>query len=182
MKYEALEIQDVILMTPNHFGDDRGAFMETFRQNEFMKHCGSFSFVQDNVSISNANVLRGLHTQKCYLQGKLVQVLQGRIFDVVVDLRKDSKTFGKWLSVEMSSEDNKLLWIPPGLGHGFYSYDDNTIVTYKCTDYYRPQYEQVLMWNDPSLAIEWPEMDLGKLKVSDKDKQGESFSRIINKI
>lgn len=182
MKYEALDIKGVMLMSPHHYRDERGVFWEAFRQNEFVEHCGEYSFVQENLSISDANVIRGLHIQRVNSQGKLIQVLNGKIFDVIVDLREHSHTFGKWLSVELSSENNQLLWVPPGLAHGFYSYTKNTILAYKCTEYYAPEHEVVLMWNDANLSINWPEADESRLKISEKDKCGQSFSKIIESI
>ncbi|MAD52449.1 dTDP-4-dehydrorhamnose 3,5-epimerase [Idiomarina sp. UBA3162] len=170
MKYQPLAIADVILMTPKVFGDERGFFMETFRQNEFERHCGKYSFVQDNHSKSRRGILRGLHYQLKQPQGKLVRVTQGRVFDVAVDLRQDSPTFGDWVSVELSDENRQMLWVPPGFAHGFYVLSETAEFSYKCTDYYAPDDEYSLRFDDPSLAINWPLN--GEPQLSEKDRQG----------
>ena len=170
MKYQPLAIADVILMTPKVFGDERGFFMETFRQNEFEKHCGKYSFVQDNHSKSRRGILRGLHYQLKQPQGKLVRVTQGRVFDVAVDLRQDSPTFGDWVGVELSDENRQMLWVPPGFAHGFYVLSETAEFSYKCTDYYAPDDEYSLRFDDPTLAINWPLN--GEPQLSDKDRQG----------
>lgn len=170
MKYQPLAIADVILMTPKVFGDERGFFMETFRQNEFERHCGKYSFVQDNHSKSRRGILRGLHYQLKQPQGKLVRVTQGRVFDVAVDLRQDSPTFGDWVGVELSDENRQMLWVPPGFAHGFYVLSETAEFSYKCTDYYAPDDEYSLRFDDPSLAINWPLN--GEPQLSEKDRQG----------
>ena len=170
MKYQPLAIADVILMTPKVFGDERGFFMETFRQNEFERHCGKYSFVQDNHSKSRRGILRGLHYRLKQPQGKLVRVTQGRVFDVAVDLRQDSPTFGDWVSVELSDENRQMLWVPPGFAHGFYVLSETAEFSYKCTDYYAPDDEYSLRFDDPSLAINWPLN--GEPQLSEKDRQG----------
>lgn len=170
MKYQPLAIADVVLMTPQVFGDERGFFMETFRQNEFEKHCGNYQFVQDNHSKSRHGILRGLHYQLKQPQGKLVRVTQGRVFDVAVDLREDSETFGDWVGVELNDENRQMLWVPPGFAHGFYVLSETAEFSYKCTDYYAPDDEFSLRFDDPALAIDWP-LD-GEPQLSDKDRQG----------
>jgi dTDP-4-dehydrorhamnose 3,5-epimerase len=170
MKYQPLAIADVILMTPKVFGDERGFFMETFRQNEFERHCGKYSFVQDNHSKSRRGILRGLHYQLKQPQGKLVRVTQGRVFDVAVDLRQDSPTFGDWVGVELSDENRQMLWVPPGFAHGFYVLSETAEFSYKCTDYYAPDDEYSLRFDDPALAINWPLN--GEPQLSDKDRDG----------
>lgn len=170
MKYQPLAIADVVLMTPQVLGDERGFFMETFRQNEFERHCGNYSFVQDNHSKSLRGILRGLHYQLKQPQGKLVRVTQGRVFDVAVDLRQDSPTFGDWVGVELSDENRQMLWVPPGFAHGFYVLSETAEFSYKCTDYYAPDDEYSLRFDDPTLAINWPLN--GEPQLSDKDRQG----------
>jgi len=176
MKYKSLDIPDVVLMTPESFYDKRGVFMETFLQAEFEERCGYYSFVQENIATSKANTLRGIHVQSPKPQGKIVTVLKGRIFDVIVDLRSESPTFGKWISIDLSACQHELLWIPPGLGHGYYTYDDNTTVLYKCTDYYDRSCEHVINWYDSMLNIKWPIANSNDLLVSNKDSNGQSFS------
>ena len=156
MNYKPLEIPDVVLITPQVFGDERGFFLETFRQSEFVEHCGNYTFVQDNHSKSTKGILRGLHYQLNQPQGKLVRVTRGEVFDVAVDLRKSSPTFGQWVGVLLSEENKQLLWVPPGFAHAFYVTSDEAEFQYKCTDYYSPADEHSIHWNDPTLAIEWP--------------------------
>ena len=170
MKYQPLAIADVVLMTPQVLGDERGFFMETFRQNEFEAHCGKYSFVQDNHSKSRRGILRGLHYQLKQPQGKLVRVTQGRVFDVAVDLRRGSPTFGDWVGVELNDENRQMLWVPPGFAHGFYVLSETAEFSYKCTDYYAPDDEYSLRFDDPTLTIKWP-FD-GEPQLSDKDRRG----------
>jgi dTDP-4-dehydrorhamnose 3,5-epimerase len=171
MKFENLSIPDVVLITPEVFGDDRGFFMETFRQSAFVEHCGDYLFVQDNHSRSGKGVLRGLHYQLHYPQGKLVRVTRGEVFDVAVDMRKSSPTFGCWVAAFLSDENKKMLWVPPGFAHGFYVTGDEAEFQYKCTDYYVPEDEVTVLWNDPALAIAWPAATSAPV-VSDKDRAG----------
>jgi len=171
MEYQSLAIPDVVLMTPRVFGDERGFFLETFRQSEFERRCGNFQFVQDNHSKSGKGILRGLHYQLKQPQGKLVRVTRGEVFDVAVDLRKSSPTFGQWVGVLLSEENKQLLWVPPGFAHGFYVTSDEAEFQYKCTDYYAPGDEYSIRWDDPDLAIAWP-LDGGEPKTSEKDQQG----------
>ena len=149
-------IPDVLILQPQVHGDDRGYFMETFRQS-WLKDLGlNLDFVQDNQSKSVQGTLRGLHYQLQYPQGKLVRVVSGEIFDVAVDLRQGSPSFGKWAGDMLSAENRKQLWIPPGFAHGFYVTSDSAEIVYKCTDYYHPEDDHSLLWNDPQLAIDWP--------------------------
>ena len=173
MDYKQLAIPDVILMTPEVFGDERGFFMETFRQSEFNEHCGEHHFVQDNHSSSTKGILRGLHYQHQKPQGKLVRVIRGEVFDVAVDMRQSSPTFGQWVGEYLSEENKKMLWVPPGFAHGFLVTSDSAEFTYKCTDYYNPGDEYSLLWNDETLNIDWPEHINPQL--SKKDAEGCSF-------
>lgn len=177
MLYEKLAIPDLVLLTPKVFGDERGFFMETFRQSEFEQHCGNHSFVQDNHSKSAQGILRGLHYQYKQPQGKLVRVTQGEVFDVAVDMRKSSPTFGQWVSVHLSAENHQMLWIPPGFAHGFYVMSKEAEFQYKCTDYYAPGDEVTVCWDDPSLAIPWPLVNQQPPTLSGKDLHGLSVSR-----
>lgn len=176
MHYTPLAIPAVVLITPQLFGDDRGFFLETFRQSEFEAHCGQHRFVQDNHSKSKGGILRGLHYQLNQPQGKLVRVTQGEVFDVVVDLRANSPTLGQWVGRLLSDENKQMLWVPPGFAHGFYVTSDTAEFQYKCTDYYAPGDEHSLAWNDPELAIEWPTQGQTP-KLSDKDANALSFSQ-----
>lgn len=174
MHYQSLNIPDVVLMTPRVFGDERGFFLETFRQSGFEQHCGEYTFVQDNHSKSGRGVLRGLHYQLQRPQGKLMRVTRGEVFDVAVDLRKSSPTFGQWVGVTLSEENKQLLWIPPGFAHAFYVTSDEAEVQYKCTEYYAPGDEYAIRWNDPTLAINWPLNGI-QPRVSEKDALGLLF-------
>lgn len=172
MQFERLEIPDVVLMTPKVFGDERGFFMETFRQSEFEEHCGAYTFVQDNHSKSKQGILRGLHYQLKQPQGKLVRVTKGEVYDVAVDMRQSSPTFGKWVGVFLSEENKQMLWVPPGFAHGFYVTSDEADFQYKCTDYYAPQDEVSLVWNDEELNILWPLLKGEEPNLSEKDQRG----------
>ena len=150
-------IPDVLIIEPTVFEDERGFFFESFNDNKFRSVVGvDYQFVQDNHSRSRKNVLRGLHYQISQAQGKLVRVVQGEVFDVVVDLRKSSSHFGKWVGVNLSAQNRKQLWIPPGFAHGFLTLSDQAEFLYKTTDYWAPQYERTIRWNDPEIGIEWP--------------------------
>jgi len=170
MKYSPLCIPDMVLMTPEIHSDERGFFLETFRDCVFREKVADISFVQENHSGSIKGTLRGLHYQVCQSQGKLVQVTQGRVFDVGVDLRQESPYFGKWAGVILSSENKEMLWIPPGFAHGFYVLSEQARFSYKCTDYYAPEHERSLMWNDPEIDIEWPLISGCDILLSEKDK------------
>lgn len=172
MKYEPRVIADVVLMTPDVFGDERGFFMETFRQSEFEQHCSPLGFVQDNHSLSRQGILRGLHYQLEKPQGKLVRVVSGEVFDVAVDLRRSSTTYGQWVGTVLSADNKQLLWVPPGFAHGFYVTSESAEFVYKCTDYYNPGDEYTLQWNDPQLAIDWPLVQEHTPDLSAKDQQG----------
>lgn len=170
------EIPGVIVIEPTVFGDSRGYFMETYQKEEFAAAGIVGPFVQDNQSKSTKGVLRGLHFQKEHTQGKLVHVISGEVFDVAVDCRPRSATFGKWVGVTLSAENKKQLYIPEGFAHGFLVLSDEAEFTYKCTDYYTPSAEGGVQWNDPDIAIEWPALDC-ELKLSDKDKAHKSFAQ-----
>ena len=157
MKATPLALPDVILFEPKVFGDDRGFFFESFNQAQFVEAIGkSVNFVQDNHSRSSRNVLRGLHYQIQQAQGKLVRVVAGEVFDVAVDIRKSSPTFGQWVGEILSAENKKQLWVPEGYAHGFVTLSDTAEFLYKTTDYYAPQFERAILWNDPAIGIEWP--------------------------
>lgn len=166
-------IPDVKLLEPKVFGDERGFFMETFRDNWFREHVADRVFVQENHSKSSKNVLRGLHYQMEHTQGKLVRVVSGSVFDVAVDLRRSSPTFGKWFGAILSAENKRQLWVPEGFAHGFYTLEDNTEFVYKCTDYYHPQSEHSLLWNDPTVGIDWGL--IGEPSLSAKDVAGNAL-------
>ena len=174
MKATPLAIPDVILIEPKVFGDERGFFFESFNQAQFEQAIGkSVQFVQDNHSRSAKHVLRGLHYQIQQPQGKLVRVVQGEVFDVAVDLRKRSKTFGQWVGEILSAENKRQLWIPEGFAHGFVVLSDTAEFLYKTTDYYAPAHERCILWNDETLAIHWP---AGIQPIlSAKDAQGKAF-------
>lgn len=174
MKVSRLSIPDVLLLEPKIFEDDRGFFFESFNLERFQKVVGrSVTFLQDNHSCSCKNVLRGLHYQIQDPQGKLVRVLHGEIFDVAVDLRKNSATFGKWAGAILSAQNKRQLWVPEGFAHGFVALTDNTELLYKTTNYYAPIYERCIAWNDPTIAIKWP-IDAAPI-LSDKDQKGHTF-------
>ena len=169
-------IKDVLIFEPKVFGDHRGYFMETWRKSE-MEQCGVVDeFVQDNQSRSQQNTLRGLHYQLKYPQGKLVRGLWGKIFDVAVDLRKNSDTFGQWVGVILSDENRKQLWVPGGFAHGFYVLSESAEIAYKCTEYYHPEEDRSLLWSDPDLAIDWPLLDDQPL-LSEKDRTASPLSK-----
>ena len=165
-------IPDVLIIEPKVFGDDRGFFFESFNQQEFNHALGQdIFFVQDNHSKSKKGVLRGLHYQLEHTQGKLVRVTQGAVFDVAVDLRRSSSTFGQSVGIELSADNKKQLWVPAGFAHGFLVISDEAEFLYKTTDYYHPASEQSLLWSDPSLAIAWPQLEVD-LSLALKDRQG----------
>lgn len=165
-------IPDVKIIEPEYFGDARGFFFESFNARRYAEQAGIHaSFVQDNHSRSQAGILRGLHYQLKRPQGKLVRVVAGSVFDVAVDLRRQSPTFGRWVGVELSAENRRQLWVPPGFAHGFFVLSDSADFLYKTTDYYAPEDEYCLAWNDPELAIAWPLGDV-KPTVSARDECG----------
>lgn len=164
-------IPDVIVIEPKVFADERGFFFESYQRQLFAEAGIAFDFVQDNHSKSQQGVLRGLHYQIRQAQGKLMRVVAGEIFDVAVDIRRNSPTFGKWVGDYLSSENKKMLWIPPGFAHGFYVTSPEAEVIYKATDYYAPQWERTVIWNDPSIAINWP-LKGDEPILSSKDRAG----------
>ncbi|MBT3505315.1 MAG: dTDP-4-dehydrorhamnose 3,5-epimerase [Piscirickettsiaceae bacterium] len=171
-------IPDVKLLKPKLFGDERGFFMESYNQKTLQDLCGlDVDFVQDNHSRSTKNVLRGLHYQMEQAQGKLVRVVSGEVFDVAVDLRQSSATFGQWAGTVLSGQNHHQFYVPPGFAHGFVVLSDTADFLYKTTDYYAPQYEKCIRWDDPDIGIEWP-MD-AEPSLSEKDKAGVSFQQAV---
>jgi dTDP-4-dehydrorhamnose 3,5-epimerase len=164
-------IPEVLLLEPTVFSDPRGFFFESYNQRTFREATGlDVDFVQDNKSFSVRNVLRGLHYQVRQAQGKLISVAAGDIFDVAVDLRRGSPTFGKWVSADLSGANHRMIWIPPGFAHGYLVTSEHALIHYKVTDYYAPEHERTLLWNDPELAIAWP-LEAEPI-LSDKDRRG----------
>lgn len=170
------EIEGLCVIEPTVFKDERGFFMETYNQNDFKEAGLDMVFVQDNQSMSTKGVLRGLHFQKEFPQGKLVRVVRGAVFDVAVDLRASSKTFGKWFGVELSAENKKQFYIPEGFAHGFLVLSDEAEFVYKCTDFYHPNDEGGLAWNDEEIGVEWPITNDMNLIISDKDQKWKGLS------
>lgn len=177
MNFISTVIPEVIVIEPQVFGDSRGFFMETFQQLKFTQAGIDYDFVQDNHSRSVQGTLRGLHYQVRHTQGKVVRVVLGEVFDVAVDLRRSSPTFGKWVGYNLSAENKRQLWIPPGFGHGFYTLSDWAEVVYKATDYYSPADECSIVWNDVDINIEWPAQASEKLIISPKDAQGSTLQQ-----
>lgn len=169
MEYIRTAIPEVVLMKPKVFGDHRGFFLETFRQSEFDAACGHQDFVQDNHSGSRQGILRGLHYQLHQTQGKLVRAAVGEVFDVAVDLRHGSPTFGKWVGAVLTAENRHQLWVPPGFAHGYYVMSEWAEFLYKATDYYAPEWERSVLWNDPEIGIDWPLVDGVLPTLSNKD-------------
>ena len=168
-----------MIIEPQVFGDERGFFLETFQATRYQQLVGiDMPFLQDNHSRSSQGVLRGLHFQKNKPQGKLIRVVRGEVFDVSVDLRKNSPTFGQWFGVVLSEQNHRQLWLPPGLAHGFLVLSDSADFEYKCTDYYDPQDEGVLRYDDATVGIQWPTM--ANYQLSAKDQAGKSFKEIID--
>ncbi|MDE1326596.1 dTDP-4-dehydrorhamnose 3,5-epimerase [Vibrio aestuarianus] len=180
MKVINTRISDVKIIEPTVFGDDRGFFMETWRQNEFEEKVtkGPCCFLQDNHSKSKKGILRGLHYQSKNSQGKLVRVILGEVFDVAVDIRKTSPTYGEWVGEVLSAENKKQLWVPEGFAHGFYVMSDEAEFVYKCTDYYTPEFEHIIQWNDKTLDITWPILEGDVPSLSEKDMLGKSFKSL----
>ena len=168
-------IEGLCVIEPKVFGDNRGYFVETYNKNDMLEEGLDMEFVQDNQSSSSKGVLRGLHFQKHFPQGKLVRVTKGRVFDVAVDLRKESKTYGKWFGVRLSAENKKQFFIPKGFAHGFLVLSDHAEFVYKCSDFYHPNDEGGLIWNDPDIGVEWPIPEGMELSFSDKDTKWGSF-------
>ena len=176
---EERELEGIIIFETEIFRDDRGYFMEFYNEKRFNHNVlENFSFKQDNISCSKKNVLRGLHFQAPpFDQGKLIQVLKGKVMDVVVDIRKGSKTFGKHLKVELSSKNHKQLWVPPGFAHGFLTLENDTLFSYKCSGYYSKEHEMDLLWNDETLNIDW---GIENPVISEKDKKATKFVDLIS--
>jgi len=178
MKIIETALPGVLIIEPRVFGDARGFFMETWNAQAFRKAGLDVQFVQDNHSRSQKGVLRGLHFQNPSPQGKLVRVAQGAVFDVAVDLRASSPTFGKWVGVELSAANKRMFWVPEGFAHGFLTLEDDTDFLYKCTAPYAPQSEHTLAWNDPAVGIEWPAIGMAPI-ISDKDARGLSLPNVL---
>lgn len=172
------DVEGVVIIEPKVFGDERGFFLETFQAERYKELAGiDLDFVQDNHSRSGKNVLRGLHLQKTKPQGKLVRVVRGEVFDVAVDIRKDSSSYGKWAGVYLTEDNKRQFWVPPGLAHGFVVLSEVADFEYKCTDYYDPTDEGCLAWNDPTINVEWP--DGIEPILSEKDKSGLAFLELL---
>jgi dTDP-4-dehydrorhamnose 3,5-epimerase len=169
MKCTATELQGLCLVEPRVFRDERGRFLETWNERRYAEIGITSSFVQDNASVSSRGVLRGLHSQRAHPQGKLVSVLEGEVFDVAVDLREGSATYGRWRGFTLSAENGHQLYVPEGFAHGFLTLSERAIFVYKCTNYYDPESEITVLWNDPALAIGWPIRDP---VLSEKDRAG----------
>jgi dTDP-4-dehydrorhamnose 3,5-epimerase len=184
-KFKKIEtgIKDLVIIEPTVFGDNRGFFMESYSKKEFEEIGLTMDFVQDNHSKSKKGVLRGLHFQTKHTQGKLVRVIAGSVLDVAVDLRRDSETLGKWYSVLLTAENKKMFYVPEGFAHGFLTLEDNTEFQYKCTDYYAPEYDSGIIWNDKDLKIDWELEKYGikeeELSLSEKDKKQQTFKEFI---
>lgn len=176
-------IKDLIVIEPTVFGDNRGFFMESYSKKDFSEIGMDVEFVQDNHSKSKKGVLRGLHFQTQHVQGKLVRVTVGAVLDVAVDLRKDSSTFGKYYLVELSADNKKMFYIPPGFAHGFLTLEDNTEFQYKCTDYYAPEFDSGVLWNDLDIDIDWNFEKYGlsadEILLSDKDKKQQTLKEFV---
>lgn len=179
MKVIDTKIPEVKIIEPTVFGDERGFFMETWQQKKFEELVTGepTQFVQDNHSKSKQGILRGLHYQTANTQGKLVRVVSGEVFDVAVDIRKDSSTFGQWVGVYLSAENKRQLWVPEGFAHGFYVTSEEAEFVYKCTDYYNPSFEVSISWDDPRINIDWPIVD--EPQLSEKDENAISLSEFI---
>lgn len=179
IKVTTCEIEGLCVIEPTVFKDERGYFVETYNQNDFHEAGLKMNFVQDNQSMSVQGVLRGLHFQKQFPQGKLVRAVRGSVFDVAVDLRDRSKTYGKWFGVELTAENKKQFYIPEGFAHGFLVLSDEAEFAYKCTDFYHPGDEGGLTWNDPEIGIDWPLQDGVQLIISEKDQKWSGLKDII---
>jgi dTDP-4-dehydrorhamnose 3,5-epimerase len=175
MKVIETQLSGVLIIEPRVFGDERGYFMETWNGGRYAEHGIPDRFVQDNLSFSQRGVIRGLHFQNPSPQGKLVSVLDGAVFDVAVDLRRDSPTFGRWTGVELSSDNHRQLWVPVGFAHGFQVLSDTALLSYKCTNYYRPDAEQSLRWDDSNVGIRWP---LPDPLLSSKDAEASTLREL----
>lgn len=172
------KIKGLYIIEPQVFGDHRGYFMETYNKKDFVEAGLTMEFVQDNESKSKKGVLRGMHFQTKHTQGKLVRVTQGEVYDVAVDLRKGSPTFGQWEGVLLTAENKRQFYVPEGFAHGFLVVSDEAVFNYKCTDYYSPEYDSGLLWNDPNVGIEWPLEGIENLLLSEKDKVQKRLSEL----
>ncbi|HEY8889938.1 MAG TPA: dTDP-4-dehydrorhamnose 3,5-epimerase [Clostridium sp.] len=177
-KFINTKIKDLYIIEPTVFGDDRGYFMETYNYEEFKEAGLDMVFVQDNQSKSKKGVLRGLHFQKEYSQGKLVRVLSGEVFDVAVDFRKNSETYGEWFGVILNEENKRQFYVPEGFAHGFLVTSDKAEFVYKCTNLYHPEFEGGIAWNDPDIGIEWPLENIEDVLLSEKDKNADCLSAV----
>lgn len=175
MKIIPTSIPDILLIEPRVFQDERGFFMESYQKQKFKEAGIDVDFVQDNHSKSSLGTLRGLHYQIRQAQGKLVRVVAGEVFDVAVDIRKNSSTFGQWVGDYLSAENKRMLWVPPGFAHGFYVTSAEAEVLYKASDYYAPEWERSLLWNDPAIGVTWP-IEAGSPILSAKDEKGQLLS------
>ncbi len=178
IKVTRLPIEGLFVIEPTVHGDSRGYFMETYNQKDMSEAGLNMTFVQDNQSMSRKGVLRGLHFQKQFPQGKLVRVIKGAVFDVAVDLRRESPTFGQWYGVELTAENKKQFYISPGFAHGFLVLSDEAEFCYKATDFYHPGDESGLMWNDAEIGVEWPLDKIDELLLSEKDKVNPTFAEL----
>ncbi|TQO58527.1 dTDP-4-dehydrorhamnose 3,5-epimerase [Paraclostridium bifermentans] len=169
-KFIETKIKDLYIIEPKVFGDNRGYFMESYNRKDFVEAGLDMTFVQDNESKSKKGVLRGMHFQTKHTQGKLVRVTEGVVYDVAVDLRKGSPTFGQWEGILLTSENKKQFYVPEGFAHGFLVVSDEAVFNYKCTDYYAPEFDSGLLWNDPEVGIEWPLDGIKEILLSEKDK------------
>lgn len=174
------KIPDLYIIEPKVFGDDRGYFMESYSQKDFAAAGLTMTFVQDNESKSRKGVLRGLHFQTKHTQGKLVRVTQGEVWDVAVDLRKGSPTYGQWEGVYLSAENKRQFYVPEGFAHGFVVTSDEAVFNYKCTDFYAPEYDSGLLWNDEDVNVQWPLEGLGEILLSEKDKKQKTLKELTN--
>ena len=174
-------IKDLVIIQPKVFGDERGFFQETYNEKSFAEHGLTMKFVQDNHSKSRKGVLRGLHFQTKFTQGKLVRVVKGSVYDVAVDLRKDSKTYGQWYGVILTEENKTMFYVPEGFAHGFITLEDDTEFLYKCTDLYSPEYDSGILWSDETIGIDWRLEEFGishdELTISEKDMKQQKFDR-----
>ena len=172
------KIKDLYIIEPKVFGDDRGYFMESYNRRDFVEAGLDMRFVQDNESKSKKGVLRGMHFQTKFTQGKLVRVIQGEVYDVAVDLRKGSPTYGAWEGILLSSENKKQFYVPEGFAHGFLVLSDEAVFNYKCTNLYSPEYDGGLLWNDPDVGIEWPLDGIDEIILSEKDKNQKTLKEL----
>ncbi len=180
-KWVETSIKVLYIIEPTVFGDSRGYFMESYTERDFVEAGLTMKFVQDNESRSKKGVLRGLHFQTKHTQGKLVRVVEGQVYDVAVDLREDSPTFGKWKGVLLTAENKKQFYVPEGFAHGFLVMSDTATFQYKCTDYYAPEYDGGILWNDTDIGIEWPLGDIKEVLLSEKDQKQPTLKEFVSK-